>query len=189
MIKVSNPLTIVAIFAGLAEVMATAVLVVLPATLQSIFIYFVMGFPVLIVSLFFLCLFVRPQSLYAPSDYKSEESYLKANNIRQEVSQATEKALNGVALNNQHSNDVKQISEKVAKLAESAFDDFLDSNVLEYMRERPNEAFTNRGLGHIFSTGKNNILKSLLRLEHKKEIVSGMDGLVKVWQVRPREAT
>ena len=40
--KVSNPLTIIAIFAGLAETLATVALVQLPAEIQEVFVYFVM---------------------------------------------------------------------------------------------------------------------------------------------------
>jgi len=52
--KVSNPLTIIAIFAGLAEALATVALVQVPVEIQRLFVYFVMAFPTLIVILFFL---------------------------------------------------------------------------------------------------------------------------------------
>ena len=52
--KVSNPLTIIAIFAGLAEALATIALIKLPIEMQEKFIYFVMAFPTLIVTLFFI---------------------------------------------------------------------------------------------------------------------------------------
>lgn len=49
---VSNPLTIIAIFAALAEIAGTIMLGLVDATIQSIFVWFVMIFPILIVVLF-----------------------------------------------------------------------------------------------------------------------------------------
>lgn len=75
--KVSNPLTIVAIFAGLAEVAGTVALGLLDSNTQQIFIYFVMGFPVLLVSLFFLVLYHKHSVLYSPSDFANQEHFLR----------------------------------------------------------------------------------------------------------------
>ncbi len=73
--KVSNPLTIIAIFAGLAEVAGTTVLALLPESLQRIFMWFVIVFPVLLVALFFFVLWFKPKHFYAPSDYKDEKHF------------------------------------------------------------------------------------------------------------------
>jgi hypothetical protein len=54
--KVSNPLTVVAIFATLAEGFATISLINLSPEVQATFIYFVMAFPILIVGVFFAIL-------------------------------------------------------------------------------------------------------------------------------------
>jgi uncharacterized membrane protein YdcZ (DUF606 family) len=69
--KVSNPLTIIAIFAGLAETLATVALVKLPPEIQGVFVYFVMAFPSGIVILFFIVLFFKNTVLYAPSDFEN----------------------------------------------------------------------------------------------------------------------
>lgn len=69
---VSNPLTLIAIFAGLAEVAGTAVLPVVPAAIQTILVWYVIGFPILLVLLFFLTLNFNNRVLYAPSDYQDE---------------------------------------------------------------------------------------------------------------------
>lgn len=74
---VSNPLTIIAIFAALAEVAGTVVLALVDASIQSIFVWFVMLFPILIVLLFFLTLNFNPKVLYAPSDFRDEENFLQ----------------------------------------------------------------------------------------------------------------
>lgn len=52
--RVSNPLTIIAIFAGLAEVAATIALGLIDQSIQRIFIWFVMLFPMLLVVSFLL---------------------------------------------------------------------------------------------------------------------------------------
>ncbi|OPA77502.1 hypothetical protein BVG16_13700 [Paenibacillus selenitireducens] len=75
--KVSNPLTIVAIFAGLAEVASTVALGLINEEIQLIFIWFVMVFPVLLVVIFFLTLNLNPKVLYSPSDFKDEDNFLQ----------------------------------------------------------------------------------------------------------------
>jgi len=84
--KVSNPLTIIAIFSGLAETLATVALIQLPLEMQKIFIYFVIAFPTLIVLLFFYILYFKNSVLYAPSDYTNPEHYLLVNEIKEKVS-------------------------------------------------------------------------------------------------------
>ncbi|MEZ8687173.1 hypothetical protein A145_04320 [Vibrio splendidus 5S-101] len=84
--KVSNPLTIIAIFAGVAETLATVALVQLPLEIQSTFVYFVMAFPATIVLLFFFVLYYKNTVLYAPSDFDDQNHYLEANNLKEKVS-------------------------------------------------------------------------------------------------------
>jgi predicted transcriptional regulator len=83
--KVSNPLTIIAIFSGVAETLATVALVQLPLEIQEKFVYFVMAFPSGIVLLFFLVLYLKNNVLYAPSDYDDQTHYLEANNLKEKV--------------------------------------------------------------------------------------------------------
>ncbi|NMP30030.1 winged helix-turn-helix transcriptional regulator [Thalassotalea sp. M1531] len=85
--KVSNPLTIIAIFAGLAEALATVALIQLPESIQSIFVYFVMAFPTGIVLLFFAVLYFKNTVLYAPGDYANQDHYLEANQVKETLSQ------------------------------------------------------------------------------------------------------
>ena len=73
---VNNPLTIIAIFAALAEFAGTVAIKLIGPELQSVFIWFVMLFPVLIVILFFITLNFNPKVLYAPSDFKNEDNFL-----------------------------------------------------------------------------------------------------------------
>lgn len=74
---ISNPLTIIAIFAALAEVNATVSIGLVNSGLQQIFIWFVIAFPILLVLLFFITLNFNTKVIYAPSDYKADESFQK----------------------------------------------------------------------------------------------------------------
>jgi hypothetical protein len=73
---VNNPLTIIAIFAALAEVAGTVALATMDKGLQQTFVWFVMGFPTFLVALFFVTLNFNPKVLYAPSDFRNEENFL-----------------------------------------------------------------------------------------------------------------
>ena len=99
--RVNNPLTIIALFAGLAEVAGTVAFINVSAELQSVFLWYVMLFPILLVTLFFLTLNLNPSALYAPSDYKNEEYFIEAmklngylDDIESDVQQVPEQILN-----------------------------------------------------------------------------------------------
>jgi hypothetical protein len=72
---IRNPLTVIGVFAGVAEICGTVVLPRLDPELQCVFVWFVMGFPVLLVAAFFLTLNLNPRCLYAPSDYRDESIF------------------------------------------------------------------------------------------------------------------
>lgn len=72
---VKNPLTVIAIFAGLAEVSGTVVLPFLQKETQQVYVWFLMGFPCLLVLLFFLTLLVKHYVLYAPSDFRDDKLF------------------------------------------------------------------------------------------------------------------
>jgi hypothetical protein len=67
---IRNPLTVVGVFAGIAEVSGAVVLPMLSGEVQEKFVWFVMGLPVLLIAAFFLTLNLNPKCLYAPSDYR-----------------------------------------------------------------------------------------------------------------------
>ena len=75
---IRNPLTIIAIFAGIAEISGTIVLPFITDTNQETYIWFLMLFPLLLVVLFFLTLNFNHKVLYAPSDFKDEENFFKS---------------------------------------------------------------------------------------------------------------
>lgn len=74
---IKNPLTIIAIFAGIAEISGTIVLPFISEANQNKFIWFLMLFPALLVLIFFVTLWHKPRSLYAPSDYTNEDNFVR----------------------------------------------------------------------------------------------------------------
>jgi len=76
--RINNPLTIIAIFAALAEVNATIAIGLIEPGLHSIFIWFVIGFPTLLVILFFLTLNYNTKVMYSPSDFKDDQTFVNS---------------------------------------------------------------------------------------------------------------
>jgi len=110
--KVSNPLTIIAIFAGVAETLATVALIQLPVEIQSTFVYFVMAFPASIVLLFFFVLYFKNTVLYAPSDFDDQSHYLEANNLKDKVNNELDSIFKGF---NKHGSKLSQEEVERAK--------------------------------------------------------------------------
>ena len=73
---VKNPLTIIAVFASITEISASAVLPHISEPIQWVFIWFIILFPFVLISLFFFILWNKHHVLYAPSDFLSDESFL-----------------------------------------------------------------------------------------------------------------
>ena len=73
---VKNPLTIIAIFAAIAEISGTVVLPFIAAANQATYVWFLIVLPILLIVLFFLTLNFNHKVLYAPSDYKNEDNFL-----------------------------------------------------------------------------------------------------------------
>jgi hypothetical protein len=68
-----NPLGIVALFASLAETCAAVVFVHLPPPIMEIYIWFVMFFPILLILLFFITLYLKPVVFYPPWAFADRE--------------------------------------------------------------------------------------------------------------------
>lgn len=75
---IKNPLTVIAMFAAIAEISGTTVLPFIESDNQSIYIWFLMIFPMFLVGIFFITLNFNHKVLYAPSDYKNEDNFLKS---------------------------------------------------------------------------------------------------------------
>lgn len=75
--KVTNPMTIIAIFAALTEASATVSLPFLDDGDRDIYVWFLISFPICLIFLFFVTLNFNYKSLYAPSDFKKGEDFIK----------------------------------------------------------------------------------------------------------------
>ena len=73
---IKNPLTVIAIFAGIAETSGTIVLPLLDASVQGTFVWFLMLFPCLLIAMFFGVLYMKHHVLYAPSDFQEDKSFV-----------------------------------------------------------------------------------------------------------------
>lgn len=75
---VSNPLTIIAIFAGIIEASSLAALPFLEGHSQDIYTWFLVGFPPFLTLLFFMTLNFNHKTLYSPSDFNDQQDFLDA---------------------------------------------------------------------------------------------------------------
>lgn len=75
---IKNPLTVIAMFAAIAEVSGTVVLPLVAESVQGLYVWFLMFFPCFLVLLFFITLWKDHAVLYAPSDYQSDKSFIEA---------------------------------------------------------------------------------------------------------------
>lgn len=73
---INNPLTVIGLFAGIAEIAMTVTIALVGPEDKKIFVWFVMLFPIVLVSLFFLTLNFNHRVLYAPSDFKDETNFI-----------------------------------------------------------------------------------------------------------------
>ncbi|AZE09120.1 hypothetical protein C4K10_0818 [Pseudomonas chlororaphis subsp. aureofaciens] len=166
--KVSNPLTVVAIFSTLAEGFATISLINLPPEIQSVFVYFVMAFPVLIVGVFFALLNWNHTVLYAPSDFENEEMYIESlklkERLKSEVIGSLTHFVGGeVPLS---AEQVQRITEKVDGAVEQATMDSRKEKILSllvdgelstndiYERMSISKVYVYRLLGELHADGK-----------------------------------
>ena len=88
---IKNPLTVIAMFAGIAEISGTVVLPFMAPANQSTYIWFLMVFPIFLVGLFFLTLNFNHRALYAPSDYNNEDNFIKS--LREATTEEKEQKL------------------------------------------------------------------------------------------------
>ncbi|UQS92401.1 hypothetical protein M5C90_15105 [Pseudomonas chlororaphis subsp. piscium] len=73
---IKNPLTVISIFAGIAEISGTVILPFIEVQNQATYIWFLMLFPPFLVGIFFATLNWNHKALYAPSDYQNEDNFL-----------------------------------------------------------------------------------------------------------------
>jgi len=138
--KVNNPLSVIAIFASLAEAFATGALIFLPVEMQRIFIYFVMAFPVVLVGLFFIVLVFKNENLYAPSDFQDERNYVEAIRMKQSIRSEIDTAIvsinkSGKKLTDEDAATLKSYVEKVVNTAD--FKSNRREQILSYLAKGP----------------------------------------------------
>jgi hypothetical protein len=75
--KITNPMTIIAIFAFISESSAAISLPFLDNDEREVYVWFLISFPFYLLLLFFLTLNFNYRSLYAPSDFDKDDSFLK----------------------------------------------------------------------------------------------------------------
>ncbi|EJZ59773.1 MULTISPECIES: hypothetical protein [Pseudomonas] len=75
--KITNPMTVIAIFAFISESSAAISLPFLDNDEREVYIWFLISFPFYLLLLFFLTLNFNYRSLYAPSDFDKDDSFLK----------------------------------------------------------------------------------------------------------------
>ncbi|MDQ0122587.1 hypothetical protein J2W17_001532 [Pseudomonas lini] len=76
--RITNPLTLIAIFATLSETSAAISLPFLDDDDRDTYIWFLISFPFYLLFLFFATLNFNYRSLYAPSDFENGEHFIKA---------------------------------------------------------------------------------------------------------------
>lgn len=76
--RITNPMTIIAIFATLSETSAAVSLPFLDNEERAVYIWFLISFPFYLLLLFFATLNFNYRSLYAPSDYEKGEHFINA---------------------------------------------------------------------------------------------------------------
>lgn len=141
--KISNPLTVVAMFSGLAEAFATIALVNVPLEIQQIFVYFVMMFPILIVLLFFAVLNWNPTVLYAPGDFEDEAMYLELIRIKSSLKSEIIETLSstntsGTTFTPQQ---IKVVSENVDRAIKRATASPAKQRILELLSDGPKSIY------------------------------------------------
>ncbi|HCS42674.1 MAG TPA: hypothetical protein DIW52_07580 [Pseudomonas sp.] len=76
--RITNPMTLIAIFATLSETSAAISLPFLDEEDRDIYVWFLISFPFYLLFLFFATLNFNYRSLYAPSDFEKGEHFIKA---------------------------------------------------------------------------------------------------------------
>ncbi|AXI63188.1 hypothetical protein DLD99_22810 [Pseudomonas kribbensis] len=76
--KITNPISVIAIFAFISETSAAVSLPFLDNDEREIYIWFLISFPFYLLFLFFITLNFNYRSLYAPSDFGNDKNFLKA---------------------------------------------------------------------------------------------------------------
>jgi|SRR5882724_8125256 len=72
-----NPLTVIAALIGVVEAAFAYPVTKLTGANQTVFVYFMVGFPSLLLLCFFATVWFKPAHLYGPRDYTQDDSFLR----------------------------------------------------------------------------------------------------------------
>lgn len=75
--KTLNPLWIISIFLSLTEISLAYAVFNTSGTIQTIVLSFALVFPILVAIIFFIFLWFKPQNLYAPKDFQTDEAFIE----------------------------------------------------------------------------------------------------------------
>ncbi|PMZ88694.1 MULTISPECIES: hypothetical protein [unclassified Pseudomonas] len=87
--RITNPMTIIAIFAALSETSAAVSLPFLDQEERELYVWFLISFPFYLLLLFFATLNFNYKSLYAPSDFEKGKHFMK---VMDDVGRSEKKA-------------------------------------------------------------------------------------------------
>ncbi|WP_302173713.1 winged helix-turn-helix domain-containing protein [uncultured Hydrogenophaga sp.] len=177
--KVSNPLTVIAIFAGVAEGFAAVALIQLPTEIQRTFVWFVMAFPILLVGAFFLTLITNSKVLYAPSDFTSDESYLAAHGfieagekLKRELVEAKTKSPEQVRAY------LDKVIASIDQTIQSALLSEREGEILQLLSNGPKTAAE---IAEVIGTSRMTAAVHLSRMQEKGAVMPLRQGTTKVW--------
>ncbi|OGS72654.1 MAG: hypothetical protein A3F91_06995 [Flavobacteria bacterium RIFCSPLOWO2_12_FULL_35_11] len=131
----------------MAEVNATIAIGLVDPSLHSIFIWFVMGFPTVLVILFFLTLNYNTKVMYSPSDFKDDKTFVqslygkinseekdmdgileKIGDLEKRINETIEKQLGELNIGN------PKLEEEIKKIKDQ-LKDSTDENIREFISE------------------------------------------------------
>jgi len=176
--KISNPLTMIGVFAGLVEIIGTVVLFNVTEANQKYLIGFIIGFPILLACLFFYVLIRYPQNLYPPSEYPDGNTYLEA--IKSKIANTTASLIMAESRNSEP--DINAIVEAVVKTVSDNSINIKKSrwrNQILWVDDRPEnniyerEAFENFGYEFSIALSTNQALE-LIKDKKFAAIISDM---------------
>lgn len=141
---VKNPLTVIAIFAGTAEISGTLILPLLETQSQQIYIWFLMLFPFILIIFFFLTLNFNHRVLYAPSDFSNEDHFV---NILQKpsIQESISNMENDIEYNQHITGDDPETNDYIINNMDSEDKKSIDDTILT-KTQRENETKTIRNI-------------------------------------------
>jgi len=119
---IANPLTIIGAFCSIAEIAGTVILIAVSGIVQYIFLGFVVGFPILLVLLFFS--FLKSDNyyrLYSPSDYPDSEMFFKLFEKMTDISNQVDSVIQETPETSGKLENVKKEINSIMESAEIAY--------------------------------------------------------------------